>query len=150
MEERFNAIGFRVTYAVPAVVLAQFAVAASFAVRMLRLTFQQIPVRTEEVALTLGCTRARAFWRVALPQARRGLLGAFTLAWARSLGEFGPILIFAGATRGRTEVLSTTVFLELSVGRLESAVAVSLVMIATSVAALGVVRWLGKEEGLSA
>ena len=148
LEEGLNFLGLRVTYAVPAVILAQFAVAAAFAVRTLRLTFSHIPRRTEEVALTLGCSRAGAFWRVALPQARRGVLGAFTLAWARSLGEFGPILVFAGATRGRTEVLSTSVYLELYIGRLDAAVAVSLLMIVVSLAALGLVRWLGKEEAL--
>ena len=148
LEEGLNALGISVTYAVPAVILAQFSVAAAFAVRMLRLTFAQIPRRTEEVALTLGCTRAGAFWRVALPQARRGVLGAFTFAWARSLGEFGPILVFAGATRGRTEVLSTTVYLESSTGKLEAAVAVSLLMIVVSVVALGLIRWLGKEDAV--
>jgi len=148
LESWLNSIGLQVAFAVPAVILAQFAVAAAFAVRTLRLTFSQIPRRTEEVALTLGCSRAGAFWRVALPQARRGILGAFTLAWARSLGEFGPILIFAGATRGRTEVLSTTVFLEMSIGRLDSAVAVSLLMIVISLVALGLIRWLGKEDSV--
>ncbi len=140
-----SALGLRVTYAVPAVILAQFSVAAAFAVRTLKLTFSQIPRRTEEVALTLGCSRAGAFWRVALPQARRGVLGAFTLAWARSLGEFGPVYVFANVTRGRTEVLSTTVYLELSTGRLDAAVAVSLLMIVVALIALGLVRWLGKE-----
>ena len=78
-----------------------------------------------------------------LPQAWRGIVAAFTIAWARSLGEFGPILVFAGATRMRTEVLSTSVFLELSVGQLEAAVAVSLVMIAAAIIVLGIVRFLG-------
>ena len=139
---------YRVSFAVPAIVLAQFAVAAAFAVRTMRLTFGQISPRTEEVAMTLGCSRAGAFWKVSLPQAKRGVLGAFTLAWARSLGEFGPILVFAGAVRGRTEVLSTTVWLELSIGRLDAAVTVSLLMIAVSLVALGLVRWLGKEEAV--
>lgn len=132
-----------VTYAVPAVVLAQFAVSAAFAVRTMRVTFDQIDPRTEDVARSLGCTRAQAFWRVTLPEARRGVLTAFTLAWARALGEFGPILVFAGATRMRTEVLSTSVFLELSVGNLEAALAVSFLMIAVAVAVLVVTRAFG-------
>jgi molybdate transport system permease protein len=132
-----------VTYAVPGVILAQFAVACAFAVRAMRITFDQIPPRSEQVALTLGCTRAQAFWQVALPEARQGMLTAFTLAWARSLGEFGPILVFAGSTRMRTEVLSVSVFLELSIGNLEAAVAVSLLMIVTAVAVLLLVRFLG-------
>jgi len=68
---------------------------------------------------------------------------AATLAWARSLGEFGPILIFSGATRFRTEVLPTTVFLELSIGNLEAALAVSLLMIVVAIVVLIVTRTLG-------
>ncbi len=132
-----------VTYAVPSVVLAQFMVAAAFAVRTLRTTFDQMDPRQEQVALTLGCSRSQSFWMVAFPQARRGLFAAATLAWARSLGEFGPILVFSGATRFKTEVLSTTVFLELSVGNLEAAVAVSLLMVATAVLVLLILRFQG-------
>src|SRR5205814_9223501 len=122
------------------VVLAQFAVSTAFAVRTMRVAFDQIPVRPEQVARTLGCSRGQAFWRVTFPEARRGLLTAATLAWARSLGEFGPILIFSGATRMKTEVLPTTVFLELSVGRLHAAIAVSLLMVIVAVVVLVVTR----------
>jgi molybdate transport system permease protein len=134
------------TYAIPGVVLAQFSVACAFAVRTMRVTFDQISPRCEQVALTLGCSRGQAFWLVTLPQARRGLLTAATLAWARALGEFGPILVFTGATRLRTEVLSTSVFLELSIGNLEAAVAVSLLMIIAAVAVLLLVRWFGSDD----
>lgn len=138
-------VGLRVTYGKPAVVLAQFAVACAFAVQTMRVTFDQIDTRPEQVALTLGCRQSQAFLQVALPQAWRGIIAALTIAWARSLGEFGPILVFAGATRMRTEVLSTTVFLELSVGQLEAAVAVSLLMVLAAMAVLGIVRLLGAE-----
>jgi molybdate transport system permease protein len=132
-----------VTYAIPSVILAQFAVACAFAVRTMLVTFDQISPRCEQVALTLGCNRSQAFWRVALPEARRGVLTAGTLAWARALGEFGPILIFSGATRLRTEVLPTTVFLELSVGNIEAAVAVSLIMIVAALTVLTIARVFG-------
>jgi len=137
---------FPITYAVPSVILAQFSVACAFAVRTMRITFDQINPRGEQVALTLGCTRGQAFWMVVLPEARRGVMTAATLAWARSLGEFGPILIFSGATRLRTEVLSTTVFLELSVGNIEAAVAVSLLMIAAAIIVLTLLRLFGSES----
>ena len=132
-----------VTFAVPGVVLAQFTVACAFAVRTMRVTFDQINPRSEQVALTLGCRRSQAFWMVVFPEARRGLLTAATLAWARSLGEFGPVLVFAGATRMRTEVLPTTVFLELSVGNIEAAAAVSLIMVLAALAVLLVARLFG-------
>mgnify|MGYP000333084744 FL=1 len=135
-----------VVYQIPAVILAQFMVACAFAIRTLRSTFDQIDPRCEQVALTLGCTRAQAFSSVVLPAARRGIITAATLAWARSLGEFGPLLIFAGATRMKTEVLSTTVFLELSVGDLEAAVAVSMIMIVTAVVVLMIARIWGSRD----
>lgn len=136
-------IGFPVTYRWPAVILAQFSVSCAFAVRTMRVTFDQINPRAEDVARTLGCTRGQAFIQIALPQSWRGMIAATTIAWARALGEFGPILVFAGATRMRTEVLSTTVFLELSIGQLNAAVAVSLLMVVMAVIVLVVLRVLG-------
>lgn len=143
----FEESAFPVTYAVSGVVLAQFTVVTALAVRTLRVSFDTITPRTEDIARTLGCTRAGAFWRVTLPEARRGILSAFTLAWARALGEFGPVLVFCGATRHRTEVMPTAVFLELSVGNLEAAVAVSLLLVAVAVAVLLVLRAFGVKAG---
>jgi molybdate transport system permease protein len=130
------------------VVVAQFAVSCAFAVRAMKITFDQITPRSEQVAMTLGCTRQQAFFRVVVPEARRGILAAFSIAWARSFGEFGPVLVFSGATRMKTEVLSTTVFLELSVGRIEAAAAVSLFMVVVAMVVLLVLRFLGPAEAV--
>jgi len=132
------------TYTVAGVVLAQFVIGAAFAVRTMRGTFDHLSSRPEDVAMTLGCSRARAIWLVTLPAARRGMFAAASIAWARSLGEFGPILVFAGATRMKTEVLPTTVWLELSVGNLEAAIAVSMLMVALAVVVLAAVRLAGE------
>lgn len=132
------------TYTVPGVVLAQLVIGAAFAIRTMRGTFDHISPRPENVAMTLGASRASAVWLVTLPSARRGMFAAASVAWARSLGEFGPILVFAGATRMKTEVLPTTVWLELSVGNLEAAVAVSLLMVAFAMLVLVAVRKAGE------
>lgn len=132
-----------VVFEMPAVVLAQFMVACAFAVRTMRVTFDQIPRRYEDVALTLGCNLRQAFWLVVMPQTRRGLVAAATLAWARALGEFGPVLVFAGATPRRTEVLPTTVFLEMQSGDLPGMLAVSIIMIVLAAIVLVVARLLG-------
>ena len=124
-------------------ILAQFTVCTAFAVRTMRTAFDDLSPRAEQVALTLGCHRGQAFWRVALPEARNAIIAAGMLAWARALGEFGPILVFAGATRGRTEVLSTTMFLEISVANIEAAVAVSLLMVIAALVVLVGVRMAG-------
>ena len=80
----------------------------------------------------------RAFWTVELPMVRGSILAAAILAWSRALGEFGPILVFVGTTRNRTEVLSTAIFLEMSVGHLELALALS-----AWLAGIGAVTLLG-------
>ena len=133
-----------VVFEIPAVIIAQFTMAAAFAVRTMRVVFDQIPIRFEEVAMTLGCSRGQAFWEVVLPQAGRGVFAAGSLAWARSLGEFGPILVFAGATRLRTEVLSTSVYLELQAGNLKGMLAVSLIMVVVAAVVLVLARFLGR------
>ncbi|MFT5303577.1 MAG: molybdate transport system permease protein [Mariniblastus sp.] len=152
----FSWLGFPgirgITYEVPAVVISQFTVAAAFAIRTMRDTFEQISPRPEQVALTLGASRFQAFSRVALPQAWRGGVAAFTLAWARSLGEFGPILIFAGTARMKTEVLSTTVYLNFQFGNLRGAVSASLILVTVAILVLVITRLLtlGGEQSRSA
>lgn len=142
----FSFLARDVVYQIPAVVLAQFSVACAFAVRTMKSTFDHINPRCEQVAIALGCSRLQAFGRVVLPEATAGMTTAFTLAWARSLGEFGPLLIFAGATRMKTEVLSTTVFLEMNVGNIEGAVAVSMIMVAAAVTVLIITRLYGTRD----
>ena len=132
-----------IVFEIPSVIIAQFMVACAFAVRTMRATFEQVPKRQEQVALTLGCSHGQAFWQVLAPQARRGMVAAATLAWARSLGEFGPILMFASATRMRTEVLPSTVYLEMQAGNLPAALGVSLIMIVCAVIVLMITRSIG-------
>lgn len=142
----FKWVARSIVYQIPAVILAQWAVSCAYAVRTMKMTFDQINPRCEQVAISLGCSRFQAFSWVTFPEARLGLLTAFTLAWARSLGEFGPLLIFAGATRMKTEVLSTSVFLEMNVGNIEGAVAVSLLMIFAAIVVLMITRWASNQS----
>ena len=146
LENWFQTFDFRVSYTVLAVILAQFSVACAFAVRTMRNTFDQISPRTEQVAQTLGCSRARAFFSVVIPESWRGISTAGTLAWTRAMGEFGPILVFAGATPKKTEVLSSTVYLEFSTGSLEKGVIVSLMMVTIAIVVLIAVRMWGRDE----
>ena len=132
------------TYTVFGVVLAQFVIGVAFAIRTMRGTFDQLSQRPEDVAMTLGCSRGGAMWRVTLPAAGKGMVAAASVAWARSLGEFGPVLVFAGATRMKTEVLPTTVWLELSVGNLEGAIGVSLLMVLFAMIVLVAMRMAGE------
>jgi len=142
-----SAIGRNVTNTELAVIVAQFTVAAAFAVRTMKATFDQIDPRSEKVAMTLGASRGRAFFDVVLPQSYKGVVASGTLAWARALGEFGPILVFAGTTQGKVDVLSTAVYLEINTGNIEGAVVISLLMIVLAMATILIVRLLTDRKG---
>lgn len=145
LDEMMSSWGMRVTHTKLAIVIAQFTVACAFAIRMMKVSFDQIDPRSEQVAMTMGASRGRAFFDVVLPQSYHGMVAAGMLAWARALGEFGPILVFAGATRGKTEVLATSVYLEINTGNLKGAVLISLIMIALAVMTILIVRVLTKK-----
>ncbi|HEX41797.1 MAG TPA: ABC transporter permease subunit [Phycisphaerales bacterium] len=132
------------------IVLCQFVSAASFALRSSKSAFDDVDSRYENVALTLGCRRWGSFTRVCLPLAAGGIITGGILTWARSFGLFGPLMIFVGSFRGRTEVLATTVFLEQSVGNLEVALAVAVFMMLIAVVALTVIHVVGGRTRLTA
>ncbi|OEU68457.1 MAG: hypothetical protein BA863_07840 [Desulfovibrio sp. S3730MH75] len=119
-------------YKQPGIVLAQFFCSVSFAIRAIKAAFDGVNPRTEHVALTLGCTRADAFRRITLPMAKHGIVAGAVLSWARAYGVFGAVSFVAGSVRARTEVLPTSIFLELSIGRLDVSLGVSLLMIAVA------------------
>ena len=135
-------LGVTFVYTVSGIVLCQFLVSASYGIRAAKAAFDAADPRLERVALTLGCTPLRAFWLVALPMARHGIVAGAIMAWARAVGVFGPLMVFAGAVRMHTEVMPTTIYLELSVGRIEVALAVAMVMLAGSAIALAAIHWL--------
>jgi molybdate transport system permease protein len=135
--------GLKFVFQQRGIVLCQFLVSASFGIRAVKLTFDGIDPRLEHVAMTLGSTRAGAFFRVALPLARRGILTGAILIWTRAFGIFGPLMVFVGAVRMRTEVLPTTIYLEQSVGRIEVALAVAVLMLVLASVGLIGIRVIG-------
>ena len=134
-------MGFR-PHSIAAIVLCQFFVSASYAIRSAKAAFDTVDRDLEHVALTLGCTRAQAFRKVALPIARDGLIAGAIMAWARAVGVFGPLMVFVGSIRMKTEVLPTTIYLELTIGRIEVALAVALLMMVMAAVALAFIHWL--------
>ena len=80
--------------------------------------------------------------------ASAGILAGTVLAWVRAFGVFGPIIIVAGGVRGKTEVLPTSIYLEISIGRLEAALAISLLMVVAATAVLLALRGLAGKSVL--
>ncbi len=136
-------LGIEFVFQPKGIVLCQFVVSASFAIRSAKTAFDDVDRRYENVALTLGCTQFGSFRRVCLPLAKNGILAGGILTWARAFGLFGPLMIFVGSFRNRTEVLSTTIFLEQSIGNLEVALAIALLLIFVALIAVTCIRLIG-------
>ena len=96
-------MGIRVVYALPGMVLACLFVTLPFVVREVVPVLREFGVDQEEVAYTLGANRWTTFWRVTLPSVRWGLAYGVTLTIARSIGEFGALLVVSGNILGRTQ-----------------------------------------------
>jgi molybdate transport system permease protein len=119
----------RFIFEVPGIVLAQFSVISVLTVKFVKSSFDGIPVRYERVARTLGYSELESFFYVTLPSAKRGILGAALMSWARALGEFGATVTLAGATRFKTETLPIALYLNLSTANLENVAAFTLILI---------------------
>ncbi len=131
--------GIALAFSTPAVVLAEAFVSAPFFIQAAIAAFRRVDENALVVARTLGATPFGAFRRVALPLAAPGLAAGAAMSWARSLGEFGATLLFAGNLTGRTQTLPLAVYTAME-SDLRGAQALSLVMVALALLVLLVVR----------
>ena len=93
-----------------AVALALAALALPLFVRAARTAFEEVDVKYEQLARTLGAGEWRVFFTITLPLARRGVLAGTLLAFARALGEFGATIMVAGNIPGRTTTLPVAIY----------------------------------------
>jgi len=126
-------LGLQVAFSTTAVVLAQTFVALPFLVVSLEGALRTGGERYEAVAATLGASPGRVFRRVTLPLVLPGLASGAVLSFARSLGEFGATLTFAGSLQGVTRTLPLEIYLQRETDP-DAAVALSLVLVAVAVA----------------
>ncbi|GJF28042.1 molybdate ABC transporter permease [Kitasatospora sp. NE20-6] len=134
-----SAFGFTLPFTTTGVVVAETFVAMPFLVISVEGALRAADPRYEEAAATLGASRLTAFRRVTLPLIAPGIGAGAVLAWARALGEFGATITFAGNFPGRTQTMPLAVYLAME-SEPEAAIALSLVLLAVSVAVLAGLR----------
>jgi len=137
--------GFAVIFTPLGIIVAEVFVNLPYLVRILRSAFSSVNPRFEYVAKTLGCTDTGAFFQVTLPMARHGLLAGTVITWSKAMGEFGAVLMLAGATSMRTETLPIALYLNISGGNLDLAVAAATILILISLVTLCAVEYLDRE-----
>ncbi len=118
------------------IVLALVFVNLPFAINMLLAALEDSNEKMVFFARTLGCNEAQAFFRITLPSLRRTGISTAVMVWSRALGEFGAVIMVAGTTRLKTEILPTAIFLNMATGDLDLAAGVSVILILISFACL--------------
>jgi molybdate transport system permease protein len=136
--------GVELAFSTAAVVLAEAFVSAPFFIQAAIAAFRRVDENTLLVARTLGASPFGAFRRVGLPLAAPGLLAGAAMSWARSLGEFGATLLFAGNLTGRTQTLPLAVYTAME-SDLRAAQALSLILVALALLVLLLVRRFAPE-----
>ena len=107
-----DAAGIQIAFTTTAVVLAQTFVSLPFLVIALEGAARTRGRDYDVVAATLGARPTTVWWRVSLPLLAPGLVSGAVLAFARSLGEFGATLTFAGSREGVTRTLPLEIYLQ--------------------------------------
>lgn len=104
-----ESVGVRVIFALPGMVLATIFVTLPFIVREVEPVLNELGTDMEEAASTLGATRLQTFWRITLPAIRWGLTYGVILTIARSLGEFGAVIMVSSGFPGVSQTLTLLV-----------------------------------------
>jgi molybdate transport system permease protein len=135
--------GITLPFTTAGVVVAETFVAMPVLIVTVEGAFRTADRDYEEAAATLGASRLTVFRRVTLPLIGPSLVAGSVLCWARALGEFGATITFAGNFPGRTQTMPIAVYLALERDP-EAAIALSLVLLAVSIAVLVALRdrWL--------
>ena len=134
-----DAFGVTIAFTTVAVVLAETFVAMPFLVVAVEGALRSTDVGYDEAAATLGAGRWFVFRKVTLPLIRPSVIAGAVLCWARALGEFGATITFAGSLQGTTRTMPSAVYLALQTD-IDSAIALSLLLLAVSVAVLFTLR----------
>jgi sulfate transport system permease protein len=105
-----DALGIRVAFAMPGMVLATLFVTLPFMIRELIPVLEAFNKQQERAAATLGANSWQTFWHVTFPALRWGMIYGITLTFARALGEFGAVLVIGGGVQGQTETATLFIY----------------------------------------
>lgn len=142
-----DAIGIKVAFALPGMILATLFVTLPFMVRELMPVLAAFGVEQEQAAATMGASGWQTFWNITFPALRWAFIYGVTLTFARALGEFGAVLVIGGGVQGQTETATLYIFRALDdrqyIGAFSAALVLGLISL---VLVLGADMLRGKEK----
>ena len=136
----FELLGIAIPFTTIAVILAQTFVSAPFFIRSARAGIASVDRDLEDAARVDGASERQLFRSITVPLASAALAAGMVMTWARSLGEFGATIMFAGNTEGRTQTLPLVVYSEFQNGNLDSSIAAAAILVLAAFGVLVAVR----------
>ncbi|HYB37690.1 MAG TPA: sulfate ABC transporter permease subunit CysW [Mycobacterium sp.] len=129
-------LGFKIIFGLPGIVLASVFVTLPFVVREVEPVLHELGTDQEEAAATLGSGWWQTFWRVTLPSIRWGLTYGIVLTIARTLGEYGAVIMVSSNLPGKSQTLTLLVSDRYNRGAEYGSYALSTLLMAVSVVVL--------------
>jgi sulfate transport system permease protein len=136
-----DALGWKVVFSFPGVVIGTLFVTLPYTVREVAYVLEEIGTSEEEAAITLGASPWQTFWRVTLPNIRIPLGYGLLMTIARTLGEFGAVLVLGGSISGQTQTATTFIHDAMEERQDASAYGMALVLAVMSVGLLLALEW---------
>lgn len=131
-----NDFGFKIIFGLPGIVLASIFVTLPFVIREVEPLLHELGTDQEEAASTLGSQWWQTFWRITLPSIRWGLTYGIVLTIARTLGEYGAVIMVSSNLPGTSQTLTLLVSDRYSRGQEYGAYAVSTLLMTVAVLVL--------------
>jgi sulfate transport system permease protein len=131
-----NSLGFKIIFGLPGIVLASIFVTVPFIIREVEPVLHELGTDQEQAAATLGATWWQTFWRITLPSIRWGLTYGIVLTVARTLGEFGAVIMVSSNLPGTSQTLTLLVSDRYNRGSEYGAYALSTLLMAVAVIVL--------------
>lgn len=128
------------------IVLAQVFVNLPLTIKILSTSLSESNDKMTFVARTLGCNGWQAFKYITLPNLKKGIVSSTVMTWSRALGEFGAVAMIAGSTRMKTEIIPTSIYLNMSTGDIDVAVGIAVILIIISLTCMTVFEMLLNKE----
>jgi molybdate transport system permease protein len=136
----FELLGISIPFTTIAVILAQTFVSAPFFIRSARTGIAGVDRDLEDAARVDGASERQLFRSITVPLASAALAAGLVMSWARSLGEFGATIMFAGNVGGRTQTLPLVVYGEFQGGDLDASIAAATILVLAAFGVLLAVR----------
>ena len=134
----YDLFGIKIAYTRIGITVALVFIGIPFVVRSVQPVLEKIDIQYEEAAFILGADAKTTFRRVIFPEILPAIISGFTLAFARSIGEYGSVVFIAGNTPYETEIAPLLIMSELQEYDYSAATSIALVMLGIAIVILSV------------